>query len=272
MAGDAENAKRCWARSIALAPSASWKPYANLALLSKGEGAVGYWSRMRSAFLSGPPSPARQGALASYAAYLAREGRNEEAQTALKGGDASKAGGALAILELSIRGRAMPEGRFVAELERLAAERPDDPEIMDAALRALSERGMLGELSVLLESAARRKLSLEYGWFYEAEVRAAKGDYAGALSRLKGRSGAEARFADGSLLAAMGDPAASAAEYARAAGDARNGREKCAALKAEGRELASSGDSGGAMKAFAQARAADPADAEAAMLSRPASK
>jgi tetratricopeptide (TPR) repeat protein len=272
MSGDVESAKRRWARSIALAPSLSWKPYANLALLSKGEAAVGYWSRLRAAFLSGPPSQAREGALASYSAFLAREGRDAEALAALKGGGAQAAGGGLAIMELTIRGRSMPEGRYVAELEGLAAERPGDPAIMGAALRALSQRGMFGELSVLRAGAANRKLPLEYGWFYEAQVSAARGNFSGAVSALKGKAGVEGAYALGSLYQAMGDPVAAGAEYSRAAAAARDGRSRCAAFKALGRELGASGDVAGATSAFKQALAADPSDAEAALLARSASK
>jgi tetratricopeptide (TPR) repeat protein len=278
MSGDVELAKQRWARSIALKPSGSWKPYANLALLSgaKGELSETYWARMRSAFLSAPPSHERDGALGAYVASLAREGRNAEALSALKGGIApeSPASGRIAILELTIRGLSMPEARYAAELERLAALRPDDSEVMGDVLRALSIRGMYGEVAVLRDGAARRRLPLEYGWFYEAEVLAAQGDYPGAVSAIQGRAGAsiEGDVALGGLYAAMGDPVKSAVEYSRAVAAARSGHVKCTALKALGRELAASGDAAGSARAYRDALAADPADAEAALLARVASK
>jgi tetratricopeptide (TPR) repeat protein len=280
--GEVELAKRRWARAIALGPSLSWKPYANLALLSgsRGELAASYWARLRSAFLASPPSPEREGALGSYAAYLAREGQDAEALSALKGGSApgssdstrSGASGRLAALELAIRGRSMPEGRYAVELERLASQRPDDSEVMGAALRALAQRGMYGEAALLEQGAARRKLPLEYGWFYGSASLAARGDYRGAVSAIRaggpGSEGAEGRFALASLLSATGDPVGAAAEYSRAAATARGSRDKCAALKALGRELGAAGDSAGAARAYRGALAADPSDAEAAILAR----
>jgi tetratricopeptide (TPR) repeat protein len=278
--GDVELAKRRWTRSIALKPANSWKPYANLALLSgaKSELAASYLARMRSALLSAPRSAERDGALASYSASLAREGREAEALSALKGGIApgGVASGKLAVLELAIRGFSMPEGRFRAELERLAALRPDDPAVMDAVLRALSMRGMLGEVALLRESAAARKLPLEHGWFYKAEILAAQGDYPGAVSAIQSGAGAsagvEGPFALGTLFAAMGDPVKSAVEYSHAAAAAGRGHVKCIALKALGLELGASGDAAGAAKAYRDALAADPADAEAALLVRAISK
>jgi tetratricopeptide (TPR) repeat protein len=278
MSGDIGLAKQRWARSIALKPSGSWKPYANLALLSgaKSELAESYRERMRSAFLAAPPSSERDGALGAYAASLAREGREADALAALKGGMAPGGAGSgrLAALELSIRGASMPEGRYAAELERLAALRPDDPEVMGDALRSLSARGMYGEVAVLWKGAARRKLPLDYGWFYEAEVLAAQGDLPGAAAAIRtgGGPSVEGSFALGSLYAAMGDPTKSAAEYSRAAAAARSGHAKCAALKALGRELGASGDPAGAARAYREALVADPADAEAALLARAASK
>jgi tetratricopeptide (TPR) repeat protein len=281
MSGDVELAKRRWTRSIALGPKASWKPYANLALLSRprSDQASSYWERMRSAFLAAPPSPEREGALGSYAAHLAREGKDAEALAVLKGGipPLSDASGKLSVLALAINGRSMPEGRYAAQLERLAALRPGDPAVMGAALKALSIRGMYGEVAVLREGAARRKLPLEYGWYYEAEVLAAWGDYGGAVAAIQKGIGISERFTDGAeegafalggLFAAMGDPVKSAAEYSRAVAAARNGQAKCAALKALGRELGATGDKAGAERAYRDALAADPGDAEAALLAR----
>jgi tetratricopeptide (TPR) repeat protein len=283
MSGNLDLAKRRWTRSIALAPSRSWMPYANLALLSaaKSELSASYWARMKSAFLAGPPSDAREGALGAYAAQLALDGREAEALAALQGGLSSSApsssSGALAVLELKIRGRSIPEGRYVIELERLAAERPNDAMVMGAVLRELSIRGRYDEVALLREGAARRKLPLENGWFYEAQVLTARGDYSRAASVIRANyssasSRAEGSFALGSLLGAMGDHVKAAAEYSRAAAAARSAPGRCAAFKALGRELGASADSQGATKAFKAALAADPSDAEAALLARSFSK
>jgi len=66
----------------------------------------------------------------------------------------------------------------------------------------------------------------------------------------------------------MGDPVRSASEYVLAAATARKGRDRCSAFKALGRELGAAGDSAGAANAYKRALAADPADAEAALLAR----
>jgi hypothetical protein len=264
LTGDGELARKRWERAIALEPRLSWKSYAKLGLVSSGELSVSYWSRLRSAFLSGPASAKRDEALEAYAAYLAREGREGEALAALKGESS------LALLELSIRGLSMPEGRLASELERLAASRADDPRVMGATLRSLSLRGMYGEAAVLEETAMRRNLESEYLWYYEAETLAARGAYADAAKLISGQEepGCEGYFALGSLYEAMGDTAAAAKAYARSAAASSGSRNACAALKALGRELGASRDGEGASRAYKAALSADPLDAEAAMLAR----
>jgi tetratricopeptide (TPR) repeat protein len=269
--GDIELAKRRWTRAIALGPKSSWRPYANLALLSGTEGgaAENYWLRLKSAFLSDPPSAKREEALCSFAAHLARTGQEKEALAVLRGGGNS---GSLAVLGLAIRASKMTEEKYAIELERLAAQRPDDSEVMSAALRELARRGMYAEVVTLREGAARRKLPLKQEWFYAAATLAARGDYKAATSVLKsgagGSSSAEGSFALGSLLAAMGEHGASAREYSSAAAAAHEDRDRCKALKALGRELAASGDAAGAMQAFKKASVADPSDSEAVILAR----
>jgi hypothetical protein len=280
IAGDSFLARRRWERSIALAPSLSWKPYVDLALMSgnKGEEPESYWSRMRAAFLSGSASSARDGALGAYAAYLARSGRVGEAERALAGGGGS---GFLAVLALTIKGRSQSEGRFAAELEGLAAERPDDSEVQGAVLRELALRGMFGEVAVLREATLRRGIPLRYGWYYDAAVLAARGDFplaAAAIAAAPAAAGEGAEgtrgqgsagpYALGCLYAALGDAKKSAAAYSLAAAAARGATERCSALKALGRALGKSGDPSGAASAYRAAASADPKDAEAAILSR----
>lgn len=262
-------ALRRWERSLALAPRRSYKSYEKLALVSEGEAAKSYWARLGAAFLSGPASAERDGALASYAARLAREGRADEALALLRGGGV-EGSGSLAVLELAIRSGRMPEGRLVAQYEALAAERPEDPEVAGEVLRVLSLRGRYEELALLLEGASRRGVRLEYGWYYEAEVLAARGRFAEAAELLASRGGAgpEAPFALGSLRYALGDSVAAAEAYAKAAAAAGSAAERCAAYKALGRVLGSSGDGEGAARAYRAALAASPSDAEAAMLAR----
>jgi hypothetical protein len=274
LSGSKELAARRWERSIALGPKRSYKSYEKLALVSEGEAAQSYWGRLKAAFLSGPPSVERDGALGAYAAYLVRGGREAEALSILEpalAGRASggKASGRLAVLSLAIRSASMPEGRMAALYERLAAERPDDPEVMGAALKTLSRRGMYGEVAVLGASAASRGLKLEYGWYYEALVLAARGEFAAAIGVVKahGARSAEGLFALGSLYEASGDLTAAAEAYSRSAA-ASGGEERCAAYKALGAALGSSGDGEGAAAAYRAALAASPEDAEAAMLAR----
>jgi hypothetical protein len=276
MTGRLDLSKRRYLRSLSLAPRRSWKAYANLALMDgdSGEAAESYWSRMSSAFLSGPASSERDGALGALAAHLARGGREDEALRALSGGGGSAP---LAILATTIRGRNWSEGRLAAEFERLAAERADDPEVHSAALRALALRGMFGEVALLRQGAARKGAQVAYGWYYDAAVRAARGDFQGAAAVIEtsegGRGpGLAGPYALGCLYAAMGDSARSAESYAAAAAAAGDGRERCAAFKALGRSLGEAGDRAGSAAAFGEAAAADPTDAEAALLARVASR
>jgi tetratricopeptide (TPR) repeat protein len=275
--GDSSLARRRWQRAIALDPKFSWKPYVDLALMEgdKGEAADSYWARLKAAFLSGPPSAARDGALAAFSAHLARTDRDEEALRALKGGEGS---GAIAALTLFIEGRNEPEARYAADLERLVASRAGDPEVQGAALRELAIRGMYGEVALLREGAARRGLQIAYGWYYDAAVRAARGDYKGAAATIESSvagggetdrgPGLAASYALGRLYGAMGDPVKAAAAFSRAVSAARGAGERCSALKALGNALGDSGDSAGAAEAYRAASEADPSDPEAAILSR----
>jgi tetratricopeptide (TPR) repeat protein len=280
MTGDSSLARRRWERSISLSPRRSWKPYSKLALMSNdnGEAAESYWARLRAAFLSGPASPARDGALGAYAAHLARAGRDVDALAILADGSEHGAG-ALAVLAATIKGRSQPEGRFASDLERLAAERSDDQEVLGAMLRALALRGMYGEVALLREGA-RRKVAIENGWYYDAVVLAARGDFPGAIKVIAtaGDSGAtdasaSARaYALGSLFAAMDDTPKSVEAFSRAAASGHGGRERCAALKALGNVLGESGDLRRAAEAYGSAAAADPSDAEAVILARGVSR
>ncbi len=276
MAGDPRLARRRWERSISLSPHRSWKAYVDLALMSKdsGEVAASYWARLKAAFLSGPESETRNGALGAYATHLAREGRDAEALSLLAD-IPSDGAGALAVIALTIMDRSRPEGRFAADLERLTAERPTDPEVLGAALRALSIRGMYGEVALLRAGAARRAVASEYGWYYDAVVLAARGDFPGAAKAITlaaGDSDPVAAFALGSLHAAMGDVRKSAEAFSRSAAFGHSGRERCTAFKALGKALGDSGDLGGAVAAYRSAAAADPSDAEAAILVRGVSR
>jgi tetratricopeptide (TPR) repeat protein len=269
MAGDVDLAQRRWARAVAVGPQASWRPYVNLALLSgtDSELAESYWSRLSSAFLSGPPSTEREEALASFASHLARSGRSEEALRALRGGGES---GRLAALALAIGSASMPEERYAIELERLASRMPDDPEVAGTALRELARRGRYDEVALLHESASRRGLALRDAWFYEAAALAARGEYGAAASLLRSRAprSAESRFALGSLLAAQEEHELAAREYSQAAAASASPRDRSAALKQAGREYAASGDPSASIEAYKKALAADPSDAEAAILAR----
>lgn len=270
MAGDPSLAKRRWERSLSLEPRRSWKPYANLALLSEAnaELAQTLWARLRAAFLSGPASALRDGALGAYATRLARVGRDGEAIRSLDG--AFIASGSLAVLASTIRGRAQPEGRFAADLERLAAQMPGDSAVIGAAIRALVVRGLYDEAAVLADSAARRGLRLEYGWYYEAAFLAARGRFQGAVGAIDGTAapGVAGYYALGSLHAALGETDKSVQAYTKAADSAGDDRSRCAALKALGRALGMKGDAAGAADAYKAALRADPADAEAAILAR----
>ena len=272
LSGRGDLAKLRWERSVALAPRRSWKGYEKLALVSEGEAGQSYWARLNSAFFSGPASSERDGAIGAYACFLAREGHESEALTLLRRSALSSdraLPGKLAVEELAIRSASLPEGRIASQYETLAAQRPLDPEVMGAVLRTLSQRGMYGEVAVLRDSAAQRGLGLEYGWYYEAEVLAARGELTKAIDVIKaaGDHGAEGPFALGSLYGALGDMKASADAYSKAT-IAATGQERCAAYKALGASLGSSGDGEGAAQAYRAALAAWPDDAEAAMLAR----
>ena len=271
--GEVSTAKTRWSRSIALEPRRSWKAYANLALTSEPEVAESYWTRIKSAFLAGPASELRDGALAVYVARLGREDRDKEALALLAGGAIGKSReGRLAVLDLTLRGRSMPEGRFAVEFERLVALRPDDPLVVETALRSFLQRGLFGEAALLEAGAEKRALALERGWYYKAAILAARSDFKAAVAALEGSPAAQASYegsyALGSLYEAMGRPGDSAKAYARAGRAARGPGARAAALKSLGRELGAMGDAGGSAKAYAAAAAEDPRDPEAALLAR----
>jgi hypothetical protein len=277
MAGDGALAARRWERSIALMPRRSWKPYANLALASSdAEVEASYWARLKAAFLAGPSGPERDGALGAYAAHLARQGRDAEALALLRASSApADAPGGLALLQTLIAGRAGNEGRLAAELERLAELRPEDGEVAAAAMRELAIREMYGELAVLSDGAAKRSLESRYGWYYRAAVLAARGAFKPAedilmksLAKAAPEGAAAGWYALGSLYEATGDPAGSAAAFARASELARGARDRGDSLKAWGRALGESGDAAGAAKAYKAAAEENPSDAEAAILAR----
>lgn len=281
MIGDAESARQRWAKSIALEPYRSWKPYAELALLAGearragevSELAESYWARLRAAFLSGPDSSLRAQALCAYAAQLARSGREEEAIRMLQGGGSSSE---VAVLLMTVQGRKEPEKRLVADLERLAAERPGDGLVMGTALRTLFVRGMLDELALLRTSAQGGK-GVEYGWFYDAAIEAAKGEYAAAAETLSGGLAGDAPpaaglYALGSLYRRSGDLERAAVAFSRAASGGRSPSERCAAYMALGGTFGEEGDSSSAQAAYASALAADPKNPEAAIASRGASR
>ncbi len=285
--GDRDLAKRRWERSISLSPRRSWKPYAELAYVSaSSEAGDSYWARLKAAFLSGPDSADRDGALAAYSLNLARRGREAEALAALEGAASTdgRGSGYLAILAVLIKGRAESEGRYVAELEGLAAARPEDPEVIGAALRELAIRGMYGEMAVLRESAARRKVALAYGQYYDALMLAARGDFPAAVISLRAAPSADNSSGDytsgdylsprgyaiGSLYTSMGDSAKSAQAFSEAAASARSPRDRCESLKALGRALGAFGDAAGAARAYRSASLADPRDPEASILARAA--
>ncbi len=271
MSGDPSLAKRRLERSIALEPKLSWKPYVDLALSSgvASEAADSYWSRLKAAFLAGPAGPERDGALAAYAAELARKGRDTEALRALAGGEGSSG---IAVLSLDIESRSMPEGKLAARFERLAAGWPDDADVQGAVLRVLALRGMYGELAVVREVSARKRLPIAYGWYYDAVLSAARGDYKTAAATIASAgqlgSAPAGSYALGSLYGVTGDDAQSADAFARAADSARAGSERCACFKALGRALGASGDLAGAARAYRSAQDADPSDPEAAILAR----
>jgi hypothetical protein len=274
MDGDRELARLRWERAIALDPRRSWKPYADLAALAgRGELAESYWARLKSGFLAGPPSPLREGALSAYAAWLSREGREAEA-LALLGADSKEpwitAGPELASAIL--RGRSAPEARLAAELEGIAARRPDDAAAIGAVLRELTRRGLYGEAGLVAAGASGRGRAVEYGWFYEAALRAARGDSGGARKTLEAAAGSSAEqarlFALGTLLAAAGEDEAAAAGFEGAARASGEGRDRAAAYKALGRARADMSRPEEARAAYRAAALADPDDQEAAMLSR----
>ena len=119
-------------------------------------------------------------------------------------------------------------------------------------MRELAIRGMYGEVALLREGASKKSLRIAYGWYYDAAVLAARGDFKGAAEILEsaagegtgdtGSRGPAASYALGSLYGAMGDPAKASAAFSRAVSAARGAKERGAALKALGRALGDSGD------------------------------
>ncbi len=273
-ANDHSLARERWMQSVAAEPRRSWKPYAALALSSPdSESSDSYWSRMRSAFLSGPKGEARDGALGAYAAMLSREGRDAEAMELLEDAQGNEGrGGALLALRWAVRAKSEPEARIAAGYAALDEMYPSSPEILGSRLRFLAERGFAEELVQAYESAERRGAQPRQGWFYGAWILAARGmaKEAGELLARRGsdESGPAAAFALGSVKARLGFVSDAAALFERAASLAPDGPARAKALKAKGRAMQAAGDSAGAARAYRAAALADGADAEAAVLVR----
>jgi hypothetical protein len=282
MSGDVELAKRRWTRSIALGPKASWKPYANLALLSRprselkpraiGRGCARPSSprhplpREREPWLVRAHTLPARGRMPRRSRYSRAACRPSPALQGKAVGLGPRYQAAVPCPKAAMRPSSSASPRCV----------PNDPMVMGAALKALSIRGMYGEVAVLREGAARRKLPLEYGWYYEAEVLAARGDYA-ERSAIRDRNtpsasrrAEEGAFALGGLFAAMGDHVKSAAEYSRAPSRRRGtARPNAPPSKRSGANWARLADKARSRTGlYRDALAADPGDAEAALLAR----
>lgn len=272
--GDRGAALRSWERSIALDPRASWKAYANVAILEEERAggqdrAASYWNRMRAAFIAVKLDSVDTGALSAYAAHLARDGEPSAALSLLRPYmDKSGPG----MLALAIQGRSWPPERYAAEAMRFADAHPDDGPSLEEALSVLAVRARFEDLAALFEAGSRRKVGFDRSWFYSAVLKTARGDYRGAAAILEKEGpavpGPEAAFALGRIYRVLGDPAKAVARFEVARDSSRDGREKARALKELGRALSDSGDQGAAASAYRAAARADPMDPEAALLAQ----
>lgn len=270
--GKRDVAREYWSSSIASEPLRSWKCYAALALSSDSqEQAESYWERMRAAFLAGPRGPVRDAALRAYVVHLAAEGKDAEALRYLEGVDAA-ASASLHVLKTALRAKTQPEGRALAEFAALDQLMPNESEVIGARLWLLAERGRTEELVQAYESAKKRGVQPNYGWFFEAWCLTARGmipQAAEVLLREGGdESGPAAAFALGTIRTAQSQVTEAAELFQKAASSAADGKTRAAALKAKGRALQAAGDQSAAAAAYRAAALADSTDAEAAVLAR----
>jgi hypothetical protein len=270
--GKIELARDYWSSSLACEPLRSWKCYAALALTSDNqEQADSYWERMRAAFLAGPRSPVRDAALRAYVVHLAAEGKDAEALRYLEGVDAA-ASASLHVLKTALRAKTQPEGRALAEFAALDQFMPNESEVIGARLWLLAERGRTEELIQAYESAKKRGVQPNYGWFYEAWCLSARGmisQAAEVLLREGGdESGPAAAFALGTIRTEQSRVTEAAELFQKAASLSADGKTRAVALKAKGRALQAAGDQSAAAAAYRAAALADSTDAEAAVLAR----
>jgi hypothetical protein len=287
LSGDPDLARSRWLRALEAEPSGSWKTYASLAALSSGPEEAAYLERMRAAF------PENSGALAVYAARLAREGEAAAALALLDAGLAEerpKAGPSKAPkptsaasapseeLSLAVRTRLVVGARVWLE-ERLVAQslgaiesRPEDGKLLSLVLGSLLERKRYEDFLALEKRVERSGKSYPEDWYYEASALLLEGRLTEASSLLAKRGPPEAGsplyLAQGRVHALRREWDKAAAAYSSALASARSGGERCAALKGLGQAREGSGDAPGARLLYLAALEADPGDVEAGLLAR----
>lgn len=272
LSGELELARGRWERALAASPKGSWKTYASLASLSGPEEAASYYGRMREAF------PQGLGALSSYAAFLAREGKAGAGLSLLEAALASKASAdelsrALRA-RLAIGARLWPEERFIAQSLTAVEERPEDGRLLSLVLESLLERKRYEDFLALERRAGGRPYPDD--WYFRASALLLEGRLAEAKAFLeeRGRGVSEpaSSFALGAVYLLSKDWAGAASSYEAALAGARSPAERCAALKGSGRAAEGSGQASRARALYAAAALADPSDLEAGFLARSGGK
>lgn len=299
LSGRPEAARKRWLRALEVDPMGSWKTYASLAALSPEPENGAYYERMRATF------PESLGALAVYASYLARKGKAQGGLSLLDAGLAEvvlKSGGAgsgarksaastaastavvspspLSDEELSyaqrarlvIGARVWPEERLVAQSLSAVESRPEDGKLLSLVLESLLERKRYEDFIALEKRKEKSGRAYPEDWYYESAALLLEGKRGEAAALLEERGqrdgGPAASFALGRVYSLQREWTKASGAYSRALASARDGAERCAALKGLGRAKEGSGDAAGARHLYLAALEADPSDIEAGLLAK----
>lgn len=262
--GRRERAAQLWGAAESLEPS--WRREAALAILSPSGPA-----RLAAARSLVASYPEEAEALRFAALLLEAEGEAEEAG-ALAPRLLSSGSLLPEALGLELDAGRQGEARFVARAGRLPEEHPAEPGARTFALRVLFAHGRWHEYLQLYDQASTGDRRDPGWWFWSLGAALLRGDLeAAAKAAEEGSSprlapGPEGAFAQGLVAELRGDPALARRRFEAALALSTKGSQKAAALKELGRLEGAAGRRAAALAAFAAARAADPSDAEAAIL------